>query len=124
MGLVKRNAPFRRLRNVLLHQEEAHHQFGVRILERAIARDQISVEQLRNRMSDYFPIAESMLLSSTDLLESIDEDPQAYNSDFYQYLPDWLTGRGRTAKNLPRMPVKPLLSIANLTDDLGHHPGL
>jgi len=32
-GLVKRNAPFGRLRRILLHQEEAHHGFGHRALE-------------------------------------------------------------------------------------------
>ena len=35
-GLVKRNAPFRTLRRILLQQEEAHHGFGVRTLKRAV----------------------------------------------------------------------------------------
>src|SRR5574340_847598 len=35
-GLVKRNAPFGRLRRILVRQEEAHHEFGRRALDRAI----------------------------------------------------------------------------------------
>ena len=36
-GLAKRAAPFGRLRRILLQQEEAHHGFGRRMLERAMA---------------------------------------------------------------------------------------
>ena len=36
-GLAKRNAPFERLRCMLLQQEEAHHGFGCRTLDRMFA---------------------------------------------------------------------------------------
>lgn len=46
-GLVKRNAPFERLRRILIHQEEAHHGFGCRIVERAVAAQEVDLVRLR-----------------------------------------------------------------------------
>ena len=48
-GLAKRAAPFGRIRRILLQQEEAHHGFGRRMLERAIADDRTDAEALRRR---------------------------------------------------------------------------
>ena len=44
-GLLKRQAPWQRLRRMFLQQEEAHHGFGNRVLERALVRHDVS-EQL------------------------------------------------------------------------------
>ena len=89
-GLVLRQAPFARLRRILLQQEEAHHRFGRRMLERAIATGAASVELLRPRAGEYLALAGDMVLTLTDLFESIDEDPRAWASDVQHYLPDWL----------------------------------
>lgn len=90
-GLVKRNAPFGRLRRVLLHQEEAHHDFGHRALERAIAGGRTSAEALRPRGQEYLALTDAMVTTLSDLFESIDEDPSAWASDVKGYAPTWLT---------------------------------
>ena len=90
-GLVKRAAPFGRLRRILLQQEEAHHGFGRRMLERAMAEDRIDAEMLRRRAQDYLALTDQMVLALSDLFESIAEDPTAWAADVRKFLPEWLT---------------------------------
>ena len=89
-GLVKRAAPFGRLRRILLQQEEAHHGFGRRMLERAIAEGRIDAETLRSRAQDYLALTDQMVLTLSDLFESIAEDPTAWAQDVRKFLPEWL----------------------------------
>jgi hypothetical protein len=89
-GLVKRAAPFGRLRRILLQQEEAHHAFGRRMLERAMAEGRIDAEMLRRRAQDYLVLTDRMVLTLSDLFESIDEDPTAWARDARKFLPEWL----------------------------------
>jgi hypothetical protein len=90
-GLAKRAAPFGRLRRVLLQQEEAHHGFGRRMLERAMAEGRIDAETLRRRAQDYLALTDQMVLTLSDLFESIAEDPTAWANDVRKFLPEWLS---------------------------------
>ena len=89
-GLVKRAAPFGRLRRILLQQEEAHHGFGRRMLERAMAGGRIDAETLCRRAQDYLALTDQMVLALSDLFESIAEDPTAWANDVRKFLPLWL----------------------------------
>jgi hypothetical protein len=89
-GLVKRAAPFGRLRRMLLQQEEAHHGFGRRMLERAMVERRIDTETLRSRAQDYLALTDQMILTLSDLFESIAEDPTAWVHDMRKFLPEWL----------------------------------
>lgn len=89
-GLVKRKAGFGRLRRILLHQEEAHHAFGRRTLERTIEAGQASSEALRERAPEYLAVADAMVLALGDLFASIDENAAAYIGDARSALPSWL----------------------------------
>lgn len=89
-GLAKRTAPFGRLRRILLLQEEAHHGFGRRMLERAMAEGRIDAEMLRRRAQDYLALTDQMVLTLSDLFESIAEDPTAWAQDVRKFLPEWL----------------------------------
>ncbi len=89
-GLIKRAAPFVRLRRVLLQQEEAHHGFGRRMLERAMTEDRIDAETLCRRAQDYLALTDQMVLALSDLFESIAEDPTAWAQDVRKFLPQWL----------------------------------
>lgn len=90
-GLVLRNAPFARLRRILLHQEETHHRFGQRVLERAMTTGATSEEALRRLAETYLALTHEMVLTLADLFESIGEDAAAWASDVQRYLPEWLT---------------------------------
>lgn len=90
-GLAKRSAPFGRLRRILLLQEEAHHDFGRRMLDRAFAAGAASPERLRGRAQDYLALTDGMVSTLAELFESIDEDPCLYLARAKGYLPEWLT---------------------------------
>ena len=90
-GLAKRAAPFGRLRRVLLHQEEAHHGFGRRQLERAIERGETDVTDLNQRVQRYLALTDAMVFTLCDLFDSIDEDATAWAQDVRTFLPEWLT---------------------------------
>ncbi|MDH4086419.1 MAG: hypothetical protein OEV27_05055 [Nitrospira sp.] len=88
-GLVKRAAPFGRLRRILLHQEEAHHGFGRRQIQEAIERGETDVPDLRRRAQRYLALTDAMVFTLCDLFESIDEDATAWANDVRTFLPDW-----------------------------------
>ena len=90
-GLAKRSAPFGRLRRILLQQEEAHHDFGRRMLDRAFAAGATSPDRLRDRAQEYLALTDRMVATLGDLFESIDEDPRLYMARAKGYLPEWLT---------------------------------
>lgn len=89
-GLAKRRAGFGRLRRVLLHQEEAHHAFGCRVLERAIAGGRADPARLRERAEEYLALSDAMVLALRELFASVDEDATAWAADTRSYLPEWL----------------------------------
>jgi hypothetical protein len=89
-GLVKRAAPFGRLRRMLLQQEEAHHGFGRHMLERAIVEGETDAETLRRRAQDYLALTDQIVLTLSDLFESIAEDPTVWAQDVQKFLPEWL----------------------------------
>ncbi|BFU95654.1 MAG: hypothetical protein NTNFB02_23760 [Nitrospira sp.] len=90
-GLMKRSAPYGRLRRILLHQEEAHHGFGRRVLERAMAEGRTDVAALRHSAHNYLGLTEQMVHFLSDLFESIAEDPAAWAADVRAFLPPWLS---------------------------------
>ena len=92
-GLVKRAAPFGRLRRILLSQEEAHHGFGRRMLERAMADGHTDEVALRGHAQVYLTLTEQMVLALSDLFESIDEDPELWAGDVSSFLPPWLSAQ-------------------------------
>jgi hypothetical protein len=97
-GLAKRAAPFGRLRRTLLQQEEAHHGFGRRMLERAMGDGQIDAETLRHRAQVYLALTDQMVLTLSDLFESIAEDPTAWVHDVRKFLPEWLVETRRHSR--------------------------
>lgn len=94
-GLAKREAPFGRLRRVLLYQEQAHHAFGERMIDRAIERGQADRAELRRKAQDYLALTQTMVLTMAELFDTIEEDPVAWASDVKKYLPEWLIGEGQ-----------------------------
>jgi len=89
-GLAKRAAPLGRLRRILLQQEEAHHGFGRRQLEWAMAEGRVDAKALRCRAKRYLALTDQMVLALSDLFESIAEDPAAWAQDVRNFLPEWL----------------------------------
>jgi hypothetical protein len=91
-GLEKRGAACGPIRRLLIHQEEAHHAFGRRMLERAIDDGRASAERLRAVAPQYVELVDAMLVGVADLFDTIREDPRAWAADAKGYLPLWLQG--------------------------------
>ncbi len=89
-GLLKRAAPFRRLRQILLLQEEAHAGFGRRYLDRAIASGRTSTDALRADAQEYLELAMAMVTTLGDLFGDLQEDATAWASDISHFVPAWL----------------------------------
>lgn len=100
-GLVKRGAPFQRLRRTLIHQEEAHYQFGLRVLFTMLERDEESYDSLRSRFQKYLAMAHALLFSTQEAFLAIDENPQDYWDDFYEQLPSWLRTESSPSSSVP-----------------------
>jgi hypothetical protein len=90
-GLARRQAPFGRLRRILLRQEEAHHQFGRRLLEEAIDSGKLDRAGVCNRARLYLGLTDAMVVALSDLFDSIQEDASAWASDVRNVLPNWLS---------------------------------
>lgn len=88
-GLVKRAAPFGRLRRILLRQEEAHHGFGRRQLERAVTQGEADAQTLGKQAARYVALTDAMVFTLCELFDSINEDANAWAADARTFLPDW-----------------------------------
>jgi hypothetical protein len=109
-GLAKRNAPFKSLRRMFLQQEEAHHGFGCRTLERMFAAGTTSPEALRDRGQVYLALTQAMVATLADLFTSIEEDATAWATDVARYVPEWLNPDGH--RKLSAVPIAAALPIA------------
>jgi len=89
-GLQKRNAPFRRLRMILLHQEAAHHRFGERVLAQATADKTQTREELCQKAAPYLDLCRDMIMGLHPLFEEINENPHEYLAIHHGSLPHWL----------------------------------
>jgi len=91
-GFPARGGGFRRVRKIILGQEDAHHGFGVRQLERYVHERGEVPEHLLNRTQDFLQLSGEMLMEVSPLFEYFNEDPEDYILDLKKKLPDWLTG--------------------------------
>ncbi len=103
-GLLKRQAPFRKIRQILLQQEEAHHGFGLRTLKRMVDDGHTSTDYLAELAPAYLELAKALLYSAQDSFYFIQEDPHEYWKDFQRGLPVWLQEHPQDSRLAPNGP--------------------
>ncbi len=91
-GMTRQRLGFTRLRRMILHQEHAHHAFGLRCLRQLVAADIALAERLRERSGEYFQLIDSMLEAQCDLFAFFDEDPTTCVAEARRSLPQWIVG--------------------------------
>ncbi len=91
-GFPARGAGFRKVRRIILGQEDAHHGFGVRQVERVLRENGESKEYLLSRAEEFLYLVGRMMNEVSPLFEFFDEDPEHYTLDLQEKLPAWLTG--------------------------------
>ena len=82
----------RRVRHLILGQEDAHHAFGVQRFNSLYA-DQPMPDHLIQRSQDYLELLESLMHSVSELFEYFDESAELYIDEFYDDLPDWIAAQ-------------------------------
>ncbi len=100
-GLANRKAPFERLRRKFLQQEEAHHGFGCRALERMFSAGVTSPEALRDRGQEYLALTHAMVATLADLFTASGEDATAFAADIGRYVPEWLNPHVQRREGAP-----------------------
>lgn len=78
MGIHRRGLGFNRIRQLLMNQEHAHYQFGLRRLEQILASGDASAGMLRQRGREHLGLTDAMFDALADLFDSFDEDSAAY----------------------------------------------
>ena len=79
-----------RLRRLLLNQEQAHHHFGLRQLERCVANDVTAQDRLQRRAPAYLALIEQMLEDFQDAFAFFDENLGEFLHDVQRDLPTWI----------------------------------
>jgi hypothetical protein len=88
-GLARHLPTLAPLHRVLARQEAAHHAFGVRQVERAVASGELAGPQLRAAAGTYRALASGLLAACAEILDGLDESPEPYAARFAALLPTW-----------------------------------
>ena len=81
---------FDKLRNIVLGQEDAHHQFGLNYFEQQYASDTEIPSYLVDRARDYISLTHEMLDSVQSLFEYFEVNSEDYKKLMFRDLPNWL----------------------------------
>ncbi|VAW50874.1 hypothetical protein MNBD_GAMMA06-1787 [hydrothermal vent metagenome] len=84
-GFKQRGNGYKKIRNVILAQEDSHYDFGLNHLKTCTSPAQHS-----NHSSNYLSLINDTLLSMQGLFEYFDEDADEYISEFNAILPAWI----------------------------------
>lgn len=79
----------KRIRHLILGQEDAHHAFGLKQMEQHLGQNNIP-DRLRQRSQDYLAILNSLLSTVSELFHYFDESAEQYRIEFYTDLPLWV----------------------------------
>ena len=79
----------KRVRHLILGQEDAHHAFGVNRFN-TFFKDEPIPDYLIKRSQDYLELLEELMLSVSELFDYFDEHADQYMDEFYADLPKWL----------------------------------
>ncbi len=88
-GIARRGGGFERLRRVLRTQEQAHHAFGVRALERHFEAVPDLSARLRAPALDYAELVRDVLHGLGGVFADFRQDPADHWRRFRQRLPGW-----------------------------------
>ena len=88
-GFPSRGVGFNRIRHLIVGQEEAHHQFGVKQLQTYLP--EADQNKLVSTYKLYLELAEALLYSVRDLFHYFDEDADLYYAELLDTVPSALS---------------------------------
>ena len=91
-GMDNHGIGFRRMRRLLLRQEQSHYAFGLRMLQQQTALKPANAERIQTQAADYLQQVQCIVDEMSDVFVSLEEDPGEYCTDLLGNLPDWIRG--------------------------------
>ncbi len=82
----------RRVRHLILGQEDAHHSFGLNRFDLLLDNQPVP-DYLTQRSQDYLELLESLMYALADLFHYFDEESEEYLEEFHAGLPVWITAQ-------------------------------
>ena len=89
-GMSQHDIGFGKLRSLILRQEQAHHSYGIRLLEDELTAGSTDPETLTSLAMPYLELADILLDDCAPLLGSIEVDASDYREELWSQLPSWL----------------------------------
>ena len=86
-GIPDRGLNFKRVRQLVVGQEDAHHSFGLRRFEQLLNSNTVRLSELSLRADDYLELAGKLVTSVAPLFEYFEEDPKEYLQELLQTIP-------------------------------------
>jgi len=91
-GMDNQGVGFKRLRRILLRQEQSHYAFGLRMLQKQTSAAPEHVDRIPTLAADYLQQVHCIIDEMSDVFVSLDEDPGEYCTDLLGNLPEWIRG--------------------------------
>jgi hypothetical protein len=89
-GMDNHGVGFKRLRRILLRQEQSHYAFGLRMLQQQADSTTLAASRIPGLAADYLQQVNDMVHEMSDVFLSLDEDPDEYCRDLLDSLPGWI----------------------------------
>ena len=89
-SMEKRKMGLKKLRHIIVHQEVAHHTFGLRELEHAIAAEQLPHAEVVRLSQEYLKLSEDIFADIGPVFDYFDANEQQYQAGVCSALPGWL----------------------------------
>lgn len=90
LGMSNRNFGYKKIRHLILNQEHAHHDFGIRKLNQVQQGDPDVQIRLSARVQDYMQLIEKMLEGLHNLFAHFNYDSNDYFNQVQAKLPAWV----------------------------------
>lgn len=89
-GMDNQGIGFRRIRRLILRQEQSHYAFGMRMLLHQRATEPAAAERIQTLAAGYLQQVQDILAEMSDMFVALDEDPGEYYTGLLGNLPVWI----------------------------------
>ena len=86
-GFSTRGLTFRRVRQLIVGQEDAHHSFGLRRFQHMMSTQPNKLNRMRHQSELYLEVVDNLLQTLTPLFEYFEEDPREYLDELQLMIP-------------------------------------
>ena len=89
-GLDNHGIGLKKLRALVLQQEQGHHDFGDDLLRKQLLEGETTIETIQSLSSEYLLLAHAIIDEMSDVFYCLDEAPEEYKHHVVSSLPEWL----------------------------------